>query len=49
MTIKKCKCGSTDFYNEDDTWRCDKCQRLAEFTTSEKSKNNDERKEERNA
>lgn len=35
MILKQCKCGSTEFYNEDDTWRCDVCGRLAQFTSNE--------------
>lgn len=45
MVFKKCKCGSTDFYDDDEgggTWRCEECGRLAEFTSSKKTKESNE-------
>lgn len=30
--IKQCKCGSTNFTNDDNTLRCEDCGRLADFT-----------------
>ncbi len=30
FVFKQCKCGSIDFYDEDNgTWRCENCGRLA--------------------
>lgn len=40
MVFKICVCGCTDFYDDDGdgTWRCEDCGRLAEFTSSKKTK-----------
>lgn len=29
--IKKCKCGSTNFYNDEGTMRCEECSRVADL------------------
>lgn len=40
LVMKQCACGSTDFYNDDNTWRCEKCDRLAEFKNIELGEQN---------
>ena len=45
FVIRRCKCGSTEFSIEDDTWRCDDCGRLADFSIKEKNNKNKENNE----
>ena len=47
IVFKRCKCGGESFYDEDadGTWRCEDCNRLADYEyiqdKKEKEQNND--------